>query len=95
MNNLLLADVTMTPTSGGMPGAGLAQQLIDWLGQVALWGSLASILLGACLYGISQHTGNYNGGYKGRQLAIAGVIGACLTGIAPAAINLFFAAAGK
>jgi hypothetical protein len=95
MDHLLLADVTMNPTAGGMPGANLAQQLINWLGQVALWGSLASILLGACLYGISQHAGNYSGGYKGRQLAVAGVIGACLTGIAPTAINLFFNAAGK
>jgi hypothetical protein len=91
----LFADVTMSPGSAGMPGANLAQQMIDWLGQVALWGSLASILLGACIYGISQHAGNYNGGYKGRQLAVAGIIGACLTGIAPMAINLFFSAAGK
>lgn len=91
---VVLADVTMTPTSTGMPGASLAQQLINWLGQAALWGSLASILLGGCIYGISQHAGNYNGGYKGRQLAVAGVVGACLTGIAPTAINLFFNAAG-
>lgn len=78
-----------------MPGATLAQQLIDWLGQAALWGSLASILIGAAIYGIAQHAGNYDGSFKGRQLALAGAIGACLTGIAPSAINLLFRAAGS
>jgi hypothetical protein len=91
------SNVSMTPTSEAMPGGQLAQTIINWLGQAALWGSLGSILLGACIYGISQHAGNYNGSYKGRQLAIAGVIGACLTGLAPAAINIFYnaATAGK
>ena len=95
MEQFVLAEVKMSPTSTGMPGANLAQQMINWLGQAALWGSLASILLGACIYGIAQHAGNHSGGYKGRQLAVAGVVGACLTGLAPAAINMFFSAAGK
>ncbi len=91
---VLAADVSVSPTSAGMPGAGLSQQLIDWLGQIALWGSLVSILLGAAIYGMAQHAGNYNGAYKGRQLAIGGVVGACLTGIAPSVINMLFRAAG-
>ena len=84
----------MNLASGGMPGAELLQQMLDWLSQVALWGSLASILLGAALYGLSQQSGNYAGGFRGKQLALAGVIGACLAGVAPTAINLFFQAAG-
>src|ERR1700687_4041166 len=89
----LFLQVTATPTSSGMPGAQLLQQMINWLDQVALWGSLASILLGAALYGLSQQSGNYAGGYRGKQLALAGVIGACLAGVAPTAINLLFGAA--
>ena len=91
---VVLADVGVNPTSAGMPGAGLIQQLLNWLDQVALWGSLASILLGAAIYGVSQHAGNYAGGYRGRQLALAGVVGACLAGLAPTAVNLLFRAAG-
>ena len=72
----------------------LIQQLVNWLGQIALWGSLASILLGAAIYGLSQQSGNYAGGIRGKQLALAGVIQACLAGVAPTAINLFFKAAG-
>lgn len=89
-----LAQVNANPTSAGMPGAALLQQLLDWLSQLALWGSLASILLGAGLYGLAQQSGNYAGGYRGKQLALAGVLGACLAGVAPTAINLFFQAAG-
>lgn len=85
--------VEMHPTSASMPGGELAQTLINWLGQAALWGSLASFLIGAGIYGIAQMSGNHNGGYRGRQLAVAGAVGACLTGIAPAAINIFFNAA--
>ena len=90
----VLGDVSVTPSSDGMPGAELIQKMLGWLSQVALWGSLASILVGAAVYGISQNTGSYSGAYRGKQLATAGVIGACLTGIAPTAVNLLFKAAG-
>ena len=90
----LLAVVDVNPDATGMPGADLIQQMLGWLSQVALWGSLASILCGAAIYGIAQNTGNYAGGYRGKQLAMAGVVGACLAGVAPAAINLLFQAAG-
>lgn len=90
---VLVAQVQVSPTSGGLPGAEFIQQVLNWLAQLALWGSLASILAGAALYGISQNTGNYHGGYRGKQLAVAGVIGACLAGLAPTAVNVLFQAA--
>jgi hypothetical protein len=52
------------------------------------------VLVGAAIYGLSQNTGNYAGGYRGKQLAVAGVVGACLAGLAPTAINMLFRAAG-
>ena len=90
----LLAQVSVSPTSAGMPGGALVQQMLGWLSQLALWGSLASILVGAAVYGLSQQTSHYGGAYKGKQLAAAGVVGACLAGIAPTAVNLLFSAAG-
>jgi hypothetical protein len=89
----VLAAVTVDPSTNGMPGARFIQQLLNWLSQVALWGSLASILCGAAIYGISQHTANYAGASKGKYLALAGVIGASLAGLAPTAVNLLFNAA--
>ncbi|HMT60159.1 MAG TPA: hypothetical protein PKA24_04785, partial [Microthrixaceae bacterium] len=60
--NALLDDVDVTPTTDGLPGADLVQTMLNWLTQIALWGSLASILCGAAIYGLSQQTGNYSGG---------------------------------
>jgi len=91
--NALLDDVDVTPTTDGLPGADLVQTMLNWLTQIALWGSLASILCGAAIYGLSQQTGNYSGGYLGKRLALAGAVGACLAGIAPTVINLLFKAA--
>lgn len=87
--------VTLNPTASGMPGASFAQTLIDWTGQIALWGSLISILIGAAIYGLSQHVGNTYGASKGRLLALAGSIGAGLTGLAPTLVNLLHSAASK
>jgi len=88
------ADVSVSPSSTGMPGAALIQTLLGWLDQLALWGALASILAGAAIYGISQNSGNFPAAFRGKQLAVAGVVGACLAGLAPTAVNLLFKAAG-
>jgi hypothetical protein len=91
----LIAQVQVQPSAAGMPGGTLAQQLLNWLSQIALWGSLASILIGAAVYGLSQQAGNYGGAYKGKTLAAAGAVGACLAGLAPTMVNLLFHAAGS
>ena len=90
---VLVGDVDVTPTSVGMPGAALMQQLLNWLSQVALWGSLASILCGSAVYGLAQNSGHMNGAFRGKQLAAAGAVGAILAGLAPTAVNLLFSAA--
>ena len=90
---LVLAQVEMTPASDGMPGGALAQRLLNWGGQIALWGSLGSILVGAAIYGLSREAGNYGAASKGRTLALGGVVGAILTGLAATIVNLLFGAA--
>ena len=90
---VVVAQVSVTPSTSGMPGAALLQQILGWLSQVALWGSLASILVGAAVYGLAQNTGSYNNAFRGKQLALAGAIGAVLAGLAPTAVNMLFNAA--
>ena len=90
---VVLGNVDVNPTTAGMPGAELIQEILNWLAQLALWGSLASVLAGAAVYGVSQQSGNFAGGYRGKQLAFAGAIGACLAGIAPTMVNMLFSAA--
>ena len=86
--------VDVSPSTDGMPGADLIRRLLSWLSQLALWGSLGSILAGATVYGIAQNSNSYNGAFRGKQLAVAGAVGALLAGLAPTVITMLFRAAG-
>lgn len=88
-----LAQVSVTPTVEGMPGAALVQKLLNWTQMVALWGSLGAVLVGAAMYGLAREGGSYQNATRGKGLALGGVVGAILAGVAPAAINLLFQAA--
>jgi hypothetical protein len=89
----LLAQVSVQPDSAGMPGSELIQKLLNWSQMVALWGSLGALLVGAAMYGLSREGGSYANASRGKSLALGGVVGAILAGLAPAAVNLLFQAA--
>jgi hypothetical protein len=83
--------VTVTPTANGLTFGPTIQNLLNWTAQGALWASLASILIGAGVWGLSKHFGNYGGAHKGLQLVIGGAIGALVVATAPAIVNSMFA----
>lgn len=89
----LIAQVSVSPSSEGMPGADLIQRILNWGQMVALWGSLGAILVGAAMYGLSREGGSYGGAGRGKALAMGGLVGAVLAGVAPAAVNMLFEAA--
>lgn len=89
----VLAQVTVDPSSDGMPGADLIQQLLNWSQMLALWGSLGAVLIGAAMYGMAREGGSYGGASRGKTLAMGGMVGAILAGLAPTAINMLFEAA--
>ena len=89
----VLGQVNVSPDSTGMPGAELIQKLLNWSQMIALWGSLAALLIGAAMYGLARESGGYGGATKGKSLALGGVVGAILAGVAPTAVNLLFDAA--
>jgi hypothetical protein len=95
MNTLYADNVTMSPTSSGAPGAQFIQTAINWLGQYALWASLAAVLIGAATYGLSTYAGNTYRAAHGRTVALAGGVGAVVCGLAPFAINTLFGVANK
>ena len=86
-------EITVNPSAEGMPGAELIQQLLGWAQMVALWGSVGAMLVGAAMYGLAQQGNSYAGASRGKTLAMGGVVGAILAGLAPAAVNLLFTAA--
>ena len=85
--------VDVRPTAEGMPGAELVQQLLNWAQMAALWGSLAALLAGAAMYGLAREGGSYGAANRGRSLALAGVVGAIIAGLAPTVVNMLFEAA--
>ena len=89
----VLAQVTVDPNTSGMPGAALIQQLLNWAQMLALWGSLGALLIGAAMYGLAREGGSYGGASRGKTLAMGGVVGAILAGLAPTAVNMLFEAA--
>lgn len=89
-----LAQVEVTPTTTDFPGGQMMQKLINWAGQFALWGSVASLLVGAGIWGVSQQFGNGYQSGKGKTLAASGAVGAVLTGLAAVIVNTLFTAAG-
>lgn len=89
----VLAQVTVNPNAEGMPGADLIQKLLNWAQMLALWGSLGALLIGAAMYGLAREGGSYGGASRGKALAMGGIVGAILAGIAPTAVNMLFEAA--
>lgn len=90
----ILADnVNLNPTGSGAPGADFIQTALNWLGQYGLWACLAAVVLGGATYGFSTYAGNSYRAAHGRTVALAGVVGAVIVGVAPSAINLVFHAA--
>lgn len=88
------AQVDANPSSAGLPGAGLAQSLLDWAGWIGLVGSLLAVLVGAAVWGLSQQAGNSVAAGRGRALVTGGAIGAFLVGVGPTLVNTLFDAGG-
>jgi hypothetical protein len=89
----VLAQVDVDPSSDGMPGAELIQKILNWAQMLALWGSLGALLVGAAMYGLAREGGSYGGATRGKALAMGGIVGAILAGVAPTAVNMLFEAA--
>ncbi|GAC1517970.1 MAG: hypothetical protein NVS1B12_07860 [Acidimicrobiales bacterium] len=83
--------VSVSPTANGLTFGPTIQHLLNWTAQGALWASLGSILVGAGMWGLSKHFGNYGGANKGLQLVIGGAVGALVVATAPAIVNTMFA----
>lgn len=88
--------VSANPTTDGLPAASLIVKLLGYLAQIGLYASLASVLIGAAMWGISNHAGNSLQASRGRVYALGGAVGAILVGVAPSIINgLFTASSGN
>jgi MFS family permease len=85
-----LADVTMTPDPGNLPGGAVLQHLTDGLGGWALIGALVALVIGAAAWALGSHAQNYQQSITGRKTVLVAGLAALLIGAAPAIINFFF-----
>jgi hypothetical protein len=85
-----LADVTMTPSVGSLPGGGTLQDLTNGLGAWALIASLAGLVVGAAAWALGVHSQNYQQSLVGRRAVLVSGLAALLIGAAPPVINFFF-----
>jgi hypothetical protein len=82
-------DVQLNPTAADAPGAAAITTLLNWLGQGALFASLAAVAAGGGLFAWSRSSGSSRMAVTGTALAGGGVVGALLTGMADTLVNTF------
>jgi hypothetical protein len=87
---MLIAGVTLSPSTTDLPGGSVLQQLANGLGPWALIGSLIALLLGAVMWAIGSHTQNMHQSSAGRRAVVTSLAAAILIGAAPSLINFFF-----
>jgi type IV secretory pathway VirB2 component (pilin) len=85
----LLADVTLNPNAGQLPGEAVLQQLTNGIGGWALIAALIGMVIGAVAWAFGQHSQNYHQAYSGRKGVIISGAAALLIGAAPQVINFF------
>ncbi|HAM02486.1 MAG TPA: hypothetical protein DCQ30_09735 [Acidimicrobiaceae bacterium] len=85
-----LADVTLSPSPGNLPGGDVLERLTNGLGGWALVATLAGLVVGAGLWALGAHAQNYQQSFIGRRTVLVSGVAALLVGAAPALVNFFF-----
>jgi hypothetical protein len=87
---MMLASVSLSPSTSDLPGGAALQSLADGIAAWALIGALVALLLGAMLWAIGSHTQNMHQSSQGRRAVLTSLVAAILIGAAPTLINFFF-----
>ena len=83
----VLAQIDVTPSNEGLPGADFWQQVLGWLAWGGLAGSLASLLIGGAVWGVGHASRHSMGASRGKAFALGGMAGAILVGLAATIVN--------
>ena len=84
-----IPQVRVNPNPNDLPGGSVIQQLLDGLAGWALFASLGALLIGAMVWALASHAGNYHGASKGKTTVLVSAVAALLIGAAPSLINFF------
>ncbi|MFT3851998.1 MAG: hypothetical protein QM733_04565 [Ilumatobacteraceae bacterium] len=61
------------PSPAAPPGAGFLTDLLSWLKYIALWSSVAALLIGAIAIGVGHFGSNYGAASVGRKWLLGGI----------------------
>lgn len=89
----LLAAVSVSPNTSGLPGISELQNIVGALLTIGLIGSLGGLVLSAIVWAIGNHSTNPHLAGRGKTGVLVAFVAAALTGGAVTLIN-FFAGAG-
>ncbi|MDA8281284.1 MAG: DUF6112 family protein [Actinomycetota bacterium] len=89
----LLAGVSVSPNTSGLPGITELQNIVGALLTVGLIGSLGGLVLSAIVWAVGNHSTNPHLAGRGKTGVLVAFVAAALTGGAVTLIN-FFAGAG-
>lgn len=90
----VLAQVSVTPDAGALPGGRQLQQMVNGFAAFALVVLVGSVIGGAVWWASGSSTGNYNAINGGKRMVLMSALGAIIVGAAAALIN-FFTAMGR
>ncbi len=89
----LLAGVSVSPNTSGLPGITELQNIVGALLTIGLIGSLGGLVLSAIVWAVGNHSTNPHLAGRGKTGVLVAFVAAALTGGAVTLIN-FFAGAG-
>lgn len=86
----LVAQVELTPDTGGLPGGEVLQRFVNGLGGWALVLALAALVVSAAAWALGANSQNYQYVQNGKRGVMYAAIAAVLIGGSAAIINFFF-----
>ena len=85
-----VADVSLNPSPGDLPGSSVLQSLTNGIGAWALVAALIGLVIGAAAWALGAHSNNFQQSYVGRRTVLVSGLAALVIGAGPGIINFFF-----
>lgn len=86
----VLAQVSVRPDGGALPGTAQIQNLVNGIAMWSLLAALAGVVIGAAAWALSSRAGHGGGVAGGRTAVVMGAGAALIIGAAAGIINFFF-----
>lgn len=81
---------TVTPNGSTLPGTGTLVQMLGGLQLDAVLVAIAGVIIGAAVWALSSHSGQYQGVSRGRTAVLASALAAVVIGFGPEAVHVLF-----